>query len=41
VHDHGAEAGVAQEHDVLGERLRSLSSTMALPPYFTTIVLPW
>ena len=42
VHDDGLQAGVAQEHDVLGEGAPSArSSIMALPPNLMTTVLPW
>ena len=42
VHDDRPQPGVAQEHDVLGERRAAApSSVIALPPYLTTTVLPW
>ena len=41
VHDDRAEPGEPQEHDVLGERRFRSSSIIALPPYFTTTILPW
>jgi hypothetical protein len=36
----GIHAHQLHQHDIAGEALLSVSSTMALPPYLTTTVLP-
>ena len=41
VHHHRVHADQLEQHHVAREECLSRSSVMALPPYLTTMVLPW